>query len=73
MRAAMLHAMSTATQRKMPLSAHLVRKVSVEAPADPRSVRKLFLGEPLSPMTADRIRRALRVLGLDHLAPAADR
>ena len=60
------------TQRKLPLAAHLVRKVAVEAPADPRSIRKLLLGQPLSPMTADRIWRALRTLGLDHLAPATE-
>ena len=53
--------------RKTPLAAHLVRKVSVEAPADPRSIRKLLRGEPLSPMTAERIRRALAELGLAHL------
>jgi len=63
--------MSAATQRRVPLAAHLVRKVSVEAPADPRSIRKLLLGEPLSPMTAERIRRALDQLGLAHLVPAA--
>lgn len=61
----------TAANRRTPLAAHLVRKVCVEAPADPRSVRKLLLGEPLSPMTADRIRRALIEQGLGHLVPTA--
>jgi hypothetical protein len=62
--------MSDTMTRKTPLAAHLVRKVSVAAPADPRSIRKLLRGEPLSPMTAERIRRALEDLGLAHLVPS---
>jgi hypothetical protein len=63
--------MSVILNRKTPLAAHLVRKVSVLAPADPRSIRKLLLGEPLSPMATERIQRALRELGLEHLVPSS--
>lgn len=63
--------MSDMLNRKIPLAAHLVRKVSVLAPADPRSIRRLLLGEPLAPMTEERIRRALREIGLEHLVPSS--
>jgi len=56
-------------KRRTPLPAHLVLKVAVEASADPRSVRKLLRGEPLAALTSERILRALRERGLDHLVP----
>jgi len=57
-------------RHKTPLAAHLVRAVSVEAPADPRTVRKVLLGEPVSPLARDRILRALEARGLSHLVRA---
>ena len=63
--------MTNATNRKPLLSAHLLRKVAVEAPADPRSICKLLRGEPLALMTAERIQRALEARGLAHLVPDA--
>lgn len=57
------------TNRRTPLAAHLVRAVSVEAPADPRTVRKVLLGEPVSPLAHDRVLRALKACGLLHLVP----
>jgi hypothetical protein len=44
---------------------------AVDAPADPRSVRKLLLGEPVAPMTRERIVKALRKHGLEQLVPQA--
>jgi hypothetical protein len=61
--------MPTRTRRRTPLPSHLVRKISVEAPADPRSVRKVLLGEPVAIMTRERIVRALREHGLKQLVP----
>jgi hypothetical protein len=66
-------AMQTITKRKIPLPAHLVRKVSVEAPADPRTIRALLLGRPVSPLARERIERALRHRGLMHLVPGVER
>lgn len=57
-------------KRRAKLPASLLRKASVLAPADPRSIRKLLRGEPLAPMTAERIVRALREMGLQHLVPS---
>ena len=62
-------AMTDTTKRKAKLPAHLLRAVSAEALADPRSVQKLLRGDPVSPMTRERIERALRERGLDHLLP----
>jgi hypothetical protein len=54
-------------KRKTPLPAHLIRVVSVEATADPRTVRKVLLGRPVSPLARDRVLRALETRGLLHL------
>jgi hypothetical protein len=62
--------MDPTEKSKTSLPAHLLRKCSVLAPADPRSIRKLLRGERLAPMTAERIRRALRELGLEDVSPA---
>jgi hypothetical protein len=56
-------------RRKTPLAAHLMRVVSVEATADPRSVRKVLLGEAVAPLTRQRVLRALEARGLLHLVP----
>lgn len=64
-----MRTMPTNTRRRTPLPSHLVRKISVEAPADPRSVRKVLLGEPVAIMTRERIVKALREHGLEHLVP----
>jgi hypothetical protein len=53
--------------RKTPLPAHLIRAVSVEAPADPRTIRKVLLGESVSPLARERVLRALESRGLLHL------
>jgi hypothetical protein len=60
--------MST-TNRKTPLPAHLLREVSVAAPADPRSVSRVLLGERVAPLVRERILRALEARGLRHLVP----
>jgi hypothetical protein len=62
--------MGTSTKRRTPLAAHLLRAVSVEAPADPRSVRRVLLGERVAPLVRERILRALEARGLRHLVPA---
>jgi len=45
------------------ISAHAIRCIAVEAECDPRSVRHYLDGSTIRPMTAERIRRALKVLG----------
>ena len=57
--------------RKALLGAHLMRQVSVESMADPRTVRKVMLGTPVSAMVQERILRALMARGLMHLVCAA--
>ena len=61
--------MKAKRSHKTPLPTHLVLKVSAEAPADPRTVRKLLRGEYVSPMPRERIVRALKERGLEHLVP----
>jgi hypothetical protein len=63
--------MPNIAHRKFPLPAHLLIRVSAEAPADPRTVRKVLLGESVSPLARERIERALRDRGLFHLVPRA--
>lgn len=50
-----------------------VRRVSVEAGADPRTVRRVLRGEGTQSMAADRVRTALRRMGIEPTpaAPAA--
>lgn len=55
------------TNRKTPLAAHLLRAVSVAAGADPRTIRKVLLGQPVSPLARERVVRALEARGLSHL------
>lgn len=51
--------------RRAILGAHDLRRVSVAAPADPRTVRRLLRGESVSPISRVRIERALRELGFE--------
>lgn len=44
--------------------------VAAHAGADPRSVRRFFLGGLMRPSVVDRIDRALEELGLHHLRRA---
>jgi hypothetical protein len=64
--------MRTTVKRKTPLAAHLLRAVAVEAPADPRTIRRVLLGEPVSPLAKERVLRALDARGLLHLVPNHD-
>jgi DNA-binding LacI/PurR family transcriptional regulator len=41
-----------------------IRRIAVEADADPRTVKRVIRDQPVQRMTADRITRALRKLGL---------
>ena len=50
---------SPETHRKTSLAAHEIREVAVAADADPRTVRKLLLGEPVQALARRRIERAL--------------
>ncbi len=53
------------------LSQHEQRRVCVEAPCDPRTLRKYLRGLPVRPMATVAIERALRRLGhLTLLRPA---
>jgi len=52
-------------QARSKLDPHNERRVSVEAGCDPRTVRGYLLGKSVHSTTANRIRDALRVLGLD--------
>lgn len=66
------------TSRKVSLAAHEIREVAVAAEADPRTVRKLLLGEPVQALARRRIERALlarqppaSVSQLEQKSPAA--
>jgi len=52
-------------QARSKLDPHNERRVSVEAGCDPRTVRGYLAGRPVHSTTANRIRDALRYLGLD--------
>jgi hypothetical protein len=58
-------AKGTSQQTGIKLDPHNERRVSVEAGCDPRTVRGYLAGRPVHSTTANRIRDALRVLGLD--------
>ena len=58
-------AKGTSQQSRNKLDPHNERRVSVEAGCDPRTVRSCLSGKPVHSTTANRIRDALRVLGLD--------
>jgi hypothetical protein len=51
------------------LSAHEVRRISVAAGVDPRSVQRVLRGESVRPMCAQRIADALAALGLAERLP----
>jgi hypothetical protein len=53
------------------IAPELIRAVSAEARTDSRSVHKLLRGQQLAATTRQRIIRALRQRGLDHLVPVA--
>ena len=55
----------TSQQARSKLDPHNERRVSVEAGCDPRTVRGYLAGKPVHSTTANRIKDALRVLGLD--------
>ncbi len=46
-----------------------LRRIAVRACADPRSVAKLARGEPVRPLTRERILAAMEALRLSHLLP----
>jgi len=48
-----------------------IRKVSVEASADPRTVRRVLRGDGTQSMASDRVRTALRRMGIEPPTPAA--
>lgn len=56
---------ATTKQARSKLDPHNERRVSVEAGCDPRTVRGYLAGKPVHSTTANRIKDALRVLGLD--------
>lgn len=53
------------------LPAHEVRRISVAAGADPRTVQRVLRGETVRPMCAQRIADALATLGLATPLPAS--
>ncbi len=59
--------MPDTVKRRTPLAAHLIRAVAVEASADPRTIRRVLLGEVVSALARDRVLRALEARGLLHL------
>jgi hypothetical protein len=52
-----------------PLSSLQRRRLALSALVDERTLRRALRGEPMQPMTAERIRRALASEGLLHLLP----
>jgi hypothetical protein len=53
------------------MHAHDIRRVAVEAPADPRTINAYLRGENVTPMARTRIERALRNLGFGALVRPA--
>ena len=46
---------------------HVLRRISVAAECDPRSVARVLAGEPVRPLIAMRVRRALRRLRIPEM------
>lgn len=44
--------------------AHIIRRISVRASVDPRTVERAIRGERVQPMTLERIARAMATEGL---------
>ena len=57
--------------KKRQLSAHWIRRVSVESLTDPATVKRYLDRRPIRPMTELRIRTALERLGLGRLVKAS--
>ena len=53
------------------LPAHKVRKIACAAEADPRTVYKVINGEPTRHQPRERVERALKAAGLEHLIRTA--
>lgn len=52
-------------QRRLP--AHTLRALSVAAECDPRTVARVVAGAPTKGVRRERVERALREAGLEHL------
>ena len=63
----------TAAPRTDQLGEADIRKIAVEASADPRTVRRVLKGESTRSMAAGRVRTVLRRLGLLDVKKGAGR
>lgn len=54
------------------LTQHEIRTIAAAAYCDPRSVVKAFSGQPLAPLTRERVIRALRELNRTDLLARID-
>jgi hypothetical protein len=52
------------------LPAHLLRRISVDAGVDPRTVRRVVSGKPTKGLQRERVERALTLAGLANFLPA---
>jgi hypothetical protein len=57
----------------VPVSAGLVREIAVRASADPRTVRRIIMGQRARGLVDDRIRRELQRRGIQPLEMGPDR
>lgn len=51
--------------RAEPVPAHLLRRISVEADVDPRTVARVIAGSPTRGIQRERIERACRAAGIE--------
>lgn len=55
--------------QKNPLPTHEVRRLSVQANVDPRTLLRVLRGQRTAGMTRERIVAALKAAGYGHLVP----
>jgi hypothetical protein len=65
-------ASTAAASRRSTVPYHVIIRVAGQASADPRTVRKVILGEPVMGMVYERICAVLKREGIDYPAPAGD-
>jgi DNA-binding LacI/PurR family transcriptional regulator len=53
------------------VSPQTVRRIAAAAEADIKTVKRVLLGQPTKATPRERVERAIRSLGLEHLLPGA--
>ncbi|MES2339311.1 MAG: hypothetical protein V4537_14550 [Pseudomonadota bacterium] len=62
----------TAATKRTPVPWHVITRVAGKVPADPKTVRKVILGEPVRGSVYERVCAALKDEGIEYPAPADD-